>query len=109
MATATATEIQGYEVTGSVAENCELQGTTEAACTATISLSVDGTSTSTSTEATLSGTDYHRFDVAITGGAEKTAAATGECRASSGAVGRGLKAREGWALGAVVLAVLLMG
>lgn len=109
VATATSGEIQGYSVKGSAAENCELQGTTAATCTATLSVSVEGTSTALTTTATLDGTDYHRFDVAITGGAEKTAAAAGECPAKSGAVGRGLKAREGWALGTVVLAVLLLG
>lgn len=109
MATATSGVIQGYSVTGSVAENCELQGTTEAICTATVSVSVDGTSTAITTTSTMDGTDYHRFDVAITGGAEKTAAPTGECAAKSGAIGRGLKAREGWALGTAALAVLFLG
>lgn len=109
VATATSGVIQGYSVTGSVAEDCDLQGTTEAICTATVSVSVDGTSTAITTTATMDGTDYHRFDVAITGGAEKTAAATGECAATSGAVGRGLKTREAWALGTVALAVLFLG
>lgn len=110
VATATATEIEGYEVTGSVAESCALLGTTAADCTATVSVSVDGTSTALKTTVTLSGTDYHRFDVAITGGAEKTAAPTGECGAStSGAVGSALKAREGWALGTVVVGGVLVG
>ncbi|KAI3394972.1 hypothetical protein diail_2030 [Diaporthe ilicicola] len=110
VATATSTEVQGYEVTGSVAENCALLGTTAADCTATVSLSVDGTSTALETTVTLSGTDYHRFDVAITGGAEKTAVATGECgSAASGAVGRGLKTREGWVLGTVVVGGALVG
>lgn len=103
VATATSGVIEGYSVTGSVAENCELQGTTAAVCAATISVSLQGTSTATTTTGTLDGTDYHRFDVAITGGAEKTAAPTGECGARSGAVGSGLKAREGWVLGAVAL------
>lgn len=92
-------------MTGSVAENCELQGTTAAVCAATISVSIQGTSTAITTTGTLDGTDYHRFDVAITGGAEKTAAATGECQAKSGAVGSALKVREGWALGTVALAL----
>lgn len=109
VAKATSTEIQGYSVTGSVAENCELQGTTAATCTAIVSVTVDGTSTAVTTTIPMDGTKYHRFDVAITGGAEKTAAATGKCSSKSGAVGRGLKAREGWALGTVALAVLFLG
>lgn len=92
---------------GSAAERCELRGTTDAICEATASLSVDGTTTSMEATTTFYGSMYYRFDVAITGGADKLAAATGEC--SSGAVGRGLKAGEGWALGTAVLAVLLLG
>jgi hypothetical protein len=110
VATATSTEVQGYEVKGAVAESCALRGTTAADCTATVSLWVDGTSTALQTAVTLSGTGYHRFDVAITGGADKTSVASGECRANtSGAIGHGLKAREGWAVGMVVFGGALVG
>lgn len=80
-------------------ENCELQGTTQAVCTATVGGSVDDTTTASSTTMTLSGSSYYRFDVAITGGAEKTANPTGECRAPSGA---NTKAVAMWGLVGVV-------
>lgn len=44
--------------------------------TATLKATVSGTSTSSSLTETLTGASYYRFDVAITGGAEKTASPT---------------------------------
>lgn len=49
--------------------------TTEANCKAAIAIGVDGTSMTVSTTAPVSGTDFHVYQVAITGGAEKTASA----------------------------------
>jgi len=63
----------GVAVSISAAESCALGGTTDATCTATVALSADKTSTTTSLVETITGTRYRRFDVAITGGAEKTA------------------------------------
>lgn len=107
MATATTTTLVTYEGKGSVTEQCELRGTTDALCEATATVVLDGTKYGMYDTTTWYGSMYRRFDVAITGGADKLAAATGEC--SSGAVGRGLKAGEGWALGTAVLAALLLG
>ncbi|TVY78151.1 hypothetical protein LSUE1_G007855 [Lachnellula suecica] len=76
--TAVTVETMGYEVTGLVQETCVQSGTTAAACTETVQATVDNTKTTTTTTATLSGTDYHHFNVAITGGAEKTASPTGK-------------------------------
>lgn len=91
-----------------MSESCVLQGTTAAACTATITAGLDGSTTSTVTETHLSGSDYHRFDVKITGGAEKTPSATGECKASAAATMHdvkmvaGLGAMLAMSLGAVI-------
>ncbi|KAI9056225.1 hypothetical protein LZ554_001153 [Drepanopeziza brunnea f. sp. 'monogermtubi'] len=79
------TRTQGVEVKVTVIESCALAATTAATCTATIKGEAAGTKTSTSTTTILSGSDYMRFDVAITGGAEKTAAATGACKSSAAA------------------------
>lgn len=83
--TKTAGDVDGTQVALTVAESCALEGTTVATCTASISASADGTSTATTAVQTLTGAEYHRFDVAITAGAEKTAAATGTCEKQSGA------------------------
>ena len=65
----------GHNVKVSVTESCKLTGTTEANCVATIAMAVDGTSTTVSTTVPVSGADFHVYQVAITGGAEKTASA----------------------------------
>lgn len=100
------TSTLGVEVTVALSESCALTGTTEASCTATISGNAQGTSTVISTSEVLSGSSYYRFDVPITGGAEKTAAATGTCK--SGASTVGTKAAAVWGLvGALGVAALL--
>ena len=58
-------------------------------------MSLDGTSTALSTLTTLTGTDFHGYQVAITGGVEKTAAATDVCKVGgdpqgNGAAGKGV-------------------
>ncbi|KAH8905744.1 hypothetical protein BR93DRAFT_968978 [Coniochaeta sp. PMI_546] len=101
------TKTAGYDVQATLQEACSLQGTTAAVCSATVGGSVDKTSTSTSTTTTISGTDYYRFDVAITGGAEKTANPTA-CAAKSGAAGLSTKAVAVWSLiGAIGVAGFL--
>ncbi|RQM04741.1 hypothetical protein DH86_00004255 [Scytalidium sp. 3C] len=72
----------GETATGTVSESCKLQGTTAADCSANVFLKAGGTSTKASTTSLLTGADYHRFNVAITGGADKTASATGSCKSS---------------------------
>ncbi|KIM96187.1 hypothetical protein OIDMADRAFT_183587 [Oidiodendron maius Zn] len=72
--------VQGV-ATGS--ESCALQGTTAADCHASVYISAEGQSTSTAIESTLTGTDYHRFNVAITGGATKTASPSGSYKSGA--------------------------
>ncbi|CAN8097550.1 unnamed protein product [Discula destructiva] len=69
----------GVTGVGKVYESCALSGTTAASCTGSASVSVQGESTESAVATVLTGSDYHRFDVDITGGAEKTASATGSC------------------------------
>ena len=83
-------------------ETCSLGGTTAATCTATAELEASGTSTSGTTVSTLSGTDYYRFNVAITGGAEKTASATATCAAKGAAANRNTRKVAIWALVGVI-------
>ncbi|CAL3964355.1 unnamed protein product [Diplocarpon coronariae] len=79
----------GVEVTATAEESCLLAGTTAATCTATVKATADGTRTTTTTRATLSGTAYYRYDVAITGGAEKTATAAATCGGGGGSDTKG--------------------
>ncbi|KAK3305302.1 uncharacterized protein B0T15DRAFT_193015 [Chaetomium strumarium] len=81
----TETSAGGHEAAVSVFESCSLQGTTAASCFATGAIEIDDRATATSFSTVLSGADYHRYQVAITGGAEKTASATGECKPNAGA------------------------
>lgn len=68
-------------------ESCALLGTTAADCTVVATATVDGTSTQTASTTHITGSAYHRYQVPITGGAEKTASATGKCTSvNSGAV-----------------------
>lgn len=104
---ATSTRSGGYDIQATVQETCRLDGTTAAVCSATIAGTVDKTSTTASTVSTAAGTDYYRFDVAITGGAEKTANPTA-CATKSGAAGLSTKAVAVWSLlGAIGVAGLL--
>lgn len=70
-----------------IAETCSLEGTTAAHCVDTIALSMDGEKTTTSASQVVSGTGLHRYDVSITGGADKTSSpeATGECKPNAAA------------------------
>jgi hypothetical protein len=70
-------------VTGTAVELCSLAGTTAANCAATLLATGDGSTISTATTETLSGSNYYRFNVEITGGAEKTASATATCAVPS--------------------------
>lgn len=73
----TSTAGQSAQVT--VKENCNLGGTTAATCTGSISISGGGVNTATAVTATYTGADYHRHDVLITAGAEKTASPAATC------------------------------
>jgi hypothetical protein len=75
----------GEDVTAAVTETCSLFGTTAADCHATLGGSAGGQSTTITASSMLTGSAYHRFQVGITGGADKTASATGAC-STSGAI-----------------------
>lgn len=96
------TKVQGHTAVAAISAACGLDVST-ASCVEYVSISVDGSSTKTTTTRLLTGTDYHRFDVAITGGAEKTAQATAASTDSkSGAVS--LSLRGGMTMGALLAA-----
>lgn len=107
---AVTTTTLGYKVSATAIENCVLAGTTAATCTATAGGTADGTSTTTSTTMTLSGTDYFRFDVAITGGAEKTAAPAATCSSKSKSAGAVVSSKSAmvWALAGVATGLLTL-
>ncbi|KAG4416092.1 hypothetical protein IFR04_010795 [Cadophora malorum] len=106
---AVTTSTMGSVVSATAIEGCELAGTTAATCTATIGGEVDGKKTTTSVTSTLTGASYYRFDVAITGGAEKTASATATCAPGKNA-GTSLSAKTMmvWALAGVATGVLTL-
>ncbi|KAJ9136647.1 hypothetical protein NKR23_g9683 [Pleurostoma richardsiae] len=108
----TKSSANGVDATVSVWESCKLDGTTAATCSASVSVKANGQQTATATQTVLSGTDYHRFQVAITAGAEKTASATGSCGAGdsgSAAPGRNVRfAAASGLLAAVGAAALLI-
>ncbi|KAH6653086.1 hypothetical protein BKA67DRAFT_659728 [Truncatella angustata] len=89
-------------------ETCELHGTTSALCDVSVRLMDDfGTTTMPDTGSALyqaAGTMYHRYDVAITAGAEKTANPTGTCAPVPTAAAAGLSAKAAalWALTGVI-------
>jgi hypothetical protein len=101
ISSAISTSTRGVDVKVGIAETCALEGTTAAVCTVTLSASAAGTSTSTQSTATNSGSAYYRFDVAITGGAEKTANPTA-CPAGNAAAGFNKKAVALWGLTAAL-------
>ncbi|KAI0143505.1 hypothetical protein GGR57DRAFT_364222 [Xylariaceae sp. FL1272] len=85
VSSSTSTKIDGTGVKLEVIETCQIADDA-ATCTATISGSADGQSTKTSDTVTYTGADFSakQYDVAVTGGAEKTASASGTCNAASG-------------------------
>jgi hypothetical protein len=100
----------GNDVSATVQETCQLTGTTEAVCAATVGGSVDKASTTVSSTTTYLGTNVYRHDVAITGGAEKTVSPTA-CAApvkGSGAA-EGVKRVGVWGLVGAMGLVVVMG
>lgn len=81
------TRTAGYDVTASIVESCSLAGTTAATCVGTIGGEVAGTKTSRTAEVTIASPTYYRFDVEITGGAEKTKNPSATCGAGGGTSG----------------------
>ncbi|RYC65234.1 hypothetical protein CHU98_g997 [Xylaria longipes] len=77
------TKTAGVEVKATAIENCKLDGTTAATCTATAVVSAQGQKTTTTATTTYTDAATLRFDVSITGGNEKLANPTGKCSAAS--------------------------
>lgn len=101
---ATATTIEGATASG--VEKCSLAGTTAATCTKTLGVANSATHTSTTVVATLSGSNYYRYNVEITGGAEMTANPTATCSAKGAATNRNSKNAVMWALAGVVVVAM---
>ncbi|KAI1420826.1 hypothetical protein F5Y12DRAFT_787948 [Xylaria sp. FL1777] len=94
------TKTAGIEVVATAIESCNLAGTTAATCTATLEASAQGQKTSTAGTITYTNAATLRFDVSVTGGAEKLANPTGTC--SSDAAGLSSRAVAFWGfLGAI--------
>ena len=98
MANTVTTRTMGYDVTASIEETCTLDGTTAATCTATAGGKAEGQSTAETVVVTLKSPSYYRFDVAITGGAEKTKNPSPTCGATSAAMSLSAKTMAIWAL-----------
>ncbi|CZS96337.1 uncharacterized protein RAG0_05707 [Rhynchosporium agropyri] len=77
--TAATTSSAGHNIKGTAIEACSLQGTTAAICSVTIGGTVDGKKTSVTSQTSVVSPTYYRYDVAITGAAEKTAGAAATC------------------------------
>ncbi|KAI0439452.1 hypothetical protein F4803DRAFT_46172 [Xylaria telfairii] len=80
---AVTTTTAGVEVKATAIENCQLDGTTAATCTATIAGSAQGQKTSTTGVVTYTDAATLHFDVAITAGNEKLINPTGKCSGAS--------------------------
>lgn len=100
------TVLSGIAVTITGQETCALAGTTAATCTATAKVTASTSSTSTTSTETLSGTDYYRFNVAITGGAEKTASPAATCSSTKASAATSFSSKKVaiWALAGVAVA-----
>jgi|SRR3569833_597875 len=97
-------------VSASVAVSCLLSGTTAAECRATMTGLATGTSTVISTTEVFQGTDYRRYDVAITAGADKTLGAASATCSANDAPGTNMKTVAGMGVAGTigVIAVLMM-
>ncbi|KAL2070278.1 hypothetical protein VTL71DRAFT_13304 [Oculimacula yallundae] len=106
---AVTTSTMGSNVQATAIEACSLQGTTAATCSVTIGGTVDGKKTSSTTATSVASPSYYRYDVEITGGAEKTAAATATCAPStSAAPPMTTKNMMVWALAGVATGILTL-
>ncbi|KAI1181256.1 hypothetical protein F4777DRAFT_9123 [Nemania sp. FL0916] len=84
ISTAVTTSTAGVEVKATVIEECKLDGTTAATCSATLGGSAQGQKYTTSATTTYTDAATLRFDVSVTGGNDKLANPTGKCSAASG-------------------------
>ncbi|KAK5175207.1 uncharacterized protein LTR77_000344 [Saxophila tyrrhenica] len=104
------TEAMTSGVRVTLVEECQLSGTTQAVCTASIGVSANGENTATSSTGTRTGTDVNYFQVPITAGASKLAACTGSDASSSGnAAPAATGAAEVWKVLVVPGAAALLG
>lgn len=98
LASTVTTRTLGYDVTVSVEETCTLAGTTAATCTATAGGEADGTHTSQTAVVTVASPTYYRYDVEITGGADKTKNPSPTCGSEGTATNLNAKSTAIWAL-----------
>jgi hypothetical protein len=104
--TALSVTTMGVRVDGELMEDCSLDGTTKAVCTATVKASASKKTTSSVTSSTATGSNVYWFNVPITAGAEKTASPS-QC-AKSAASGLNMKSATALALlGAMGVTALL--
>lgn len=92
--------LDGDVSTGTAAVTCDLQGTTAADCTSTMAVTAEGKSSSETRSLAFTGTDYHRFDVAVTKDAAR-ASPTDACPTNFTNGAAGVKA-DRMAVGVVV-------
>ncbi|OBT73101.1 hypothetical protein VF21_07620 [Pseudogymnoascus sp. 05NY08] len=92
------TRTLGYDVTASIVESCSLAGTTAATCVGTVGGEAAGTKTSQTALVTIASPTYYRFDVEITGGAEKTNNPSPTCGAEGAATSLNARTMAIWAL-----------
>ncbi|ELR05338.1 hypothetical protein VC83_06531 [Pseudogymnoascus destructans] len=92
------TRTMGYDVTASLVESCSLAGTTAATCVGTAGGEAAGTKTSKTAVVTIASPTYYRFDVEITGGADKTKNPSPTCGAKGAATSLNAKTMAIWAL-----------
>jgi hypothetical protein len=105
---ASTTRTMGVDVTATIQENCRVAAPTSVNCAVTIQGEADGHKTSTATSVVYTGTnEVYMFDVQITGGAEKTAQATGNCMSGAGSVSPKKVALVAGLLGGAVLSALM--
>ncbi|RWA03610.1 hypothetical protein EKO27_g11489 [Xylaria grammica] len=84
--TATKTTSSGIAVEATVIENCALESTTSAACTATVVASAQGQKYTTDATTTYANPTRYWLDVQVTGGNEKLANPTGTCESAASGV-----------------------
>ncbi|KAK1750082.1 hypothetical protein QBC47DRAFT_418385 [Echria macrotheca] len=86
----TAAKTFGSDVSATVEETCSLASTTKAVCSGALGGTVNGQSTTISLPAsTRTGSEVYYYNVAITGGAEKTASPKPTCEPTKSSGGGG--------------------
>ncbi|KAI0118346.1 hypothetical protein GGR51DRAFT_554835 [Nemania sp. FL0031] len=83
VSSAITTTTAGVQVKVTVIENCQLDGTTAATCTATVGGSAQGTKYTTSATVVYTDAASLHYNVAVTAGNDKLANPTGKCSAAA--------------------------